>query len=41
MSIRIAASCCHPLQESVVPRGARMWAEEDVWASVSTGMTLY
>ena len=24
MSMRSAASCCQPLQESVVPRGARM-----------------
>jgi 3-polyprenyl-4-hydroxybenzoate decarboxylase len=29
MSIRSAASCCHPLQESVVPRAARTVLETD------------
>src|ERR1035438_3840126 len=36
MSIRMAASCCQPLQVMALPRGARM--EVGIWISVSTGI---
>ena len=36
MSMRMAASCCQPLQVMALPRGARM--EAGAWISVSTGM---
>src|ERR1700722_8299436 len=35
--MRMAASCCHPLQVMELPRGARM--EVGAWISVSTGMS--
>src|ERR1022692_4826950 len=37
MSMRMAASCCHPLQVMELPRGARMDAGAFV-SSVSTGI---
>jgi hypothetical protein len=36
MSMRMAASCCQPLQVIELPRGARI--EVGIWVSVSTGM---
>jgi hypothetical protein len=37
MSMRMAASCCHPLHVMRLPRGARM--DAGAWISVSTGMS--